>query len=99
MSDKIQRSVLVTGASRNIGREIALTFARDGAFVLVHAGQDEAAAKDTADLVEQAGGKAAVAIGDLADPATPARLVQQTVDLTGRLDVVVANAAIRSLRA
>ena len=68
MSDKIQRSVLVTGASRNIGREIALTFARDGAFVLVHAGQDEAAAKDTADLVEQAGGKAAVAIGDLADP-------------------------------
>ena len=95
MSNAIQRSVLVTGASRNIGREIALAFARDGAFVLVHAGKDQTAAQETADLVEQAGGKAAVDIGDLADPETPARLVHRAVDLSGRLDVVVANAAIR----
>ncbi len=95
MSRDIQRSVLVTGASRNIGREIALAFAREGVFVLVHAGRDGVAARETADLVEQAGGRAAVALGDLADSQTPARLVDETVGLSGRLDVVVANAAIR----
>lgn len=95
MSNGSQRSVLVTGASRNIGREIALAFARDGAFVLVHAGRDGAAAEETVDLVQQAGGKASVALGDLADPQTPARLVEETVRMSGRLDVVVANAAIR----
>ncbi len=89
------RAAIVTGASRNIGRAIAVALGQGGASVLVHAGSDAESAQQTGDLVRQAGGKADIAIGDLADPDVPARLVQAALAAFGRLDIVVANAAIR----
>ncbi|RJL33259.1 SDR family oxidoreductase [Bailinhaonella thermotolerans] len=49
---------LVTGASRGIGRAIAVRLGRDGALVAVHYGTDEAAAKETVATIEEAGGRA-----------------------------------------
>lgn len=89
------RAALVTGASRNIGRAIAEALGAGGAGVLVHANRDRDGAEETARLVEAAGGRAAVALGDLADPAVPALIVESAVLAFGRLDIVVANAAIR----
>lgn len=89
------RVALVTGASRNIGRAIAAALGSAGAGVLVHAGRDAKAAEETADIVRQAGGKAAVALGDIAAPDEPARAVEAALTAFGRLDIVVANAAIR----
>ena len=89
------RAALVTGASRNIGRAIAETLGAGGARVLVHARQDRAGAEETAALVRAAGGEAAVTLGDLADPAVPARVVEAAVSAFGALDILVANAAIR----
>jgi 3-oxoacyl-[acyl-carrier protein] reductase len=89
------RAAIVTGASRNIGRAIAVALGAGGASVLVHAGSDAEAARRTAELVREAGGAAEVATGDLADPELPARLVEAGLAAFGRLDIVVANAAIR----
>jgi 3-oxoacyl-[acyl-carrier protein] reductase len=93
--DLAGRAAIVTGASRNIGRAIAVALAQGGASVLVHAGSDLDAARATAALVGQAGGRAEILTGDLADPGLPARLVDAALAAFGRLDMVVANAAIR----
>jgi 3-oxoacyl-[acyl-carrier protein] reductase len=89
------RVALVSGASKNIGRAIAVALGQSGAAVLVHAHSDRAGAAETARLVTQAGGKAEIALGDLADPLEPARLVEAALAAFGRLDILVANAAIR----
>ncbi|RUM96989.1 SDR family oxidoreductase [Pseudaminobacter arsenicus] len=89
------RVAIVTGASRNIGRSIAVALGEGGAHVLVHAQQDRDSAEQTARDVEAAGGRAAVVLGDLADPAVPARMVESALSAFGKLDIVVANAAIR----
>lgn len=89
------RVALVTGASRNIGRAIATALGAGGARVLVNVHRDRAGAEETAELVRAAGGEAAVALGDLADPAVPAQVVEAAVSAFGALDILVANAAIR----
>src|SRR5262245_40951455 len=86
---------LVTGASRNIGRAIALALASGGADVLVHAGRDQSGADETAELVRQAGSRAAIVLGDLTDPDQPARIVEAALEAFGGLDILVSNAAVR----
>lgn len=89
------RVALVTGASRNIGRAIALALAAGGARVVVNARQARAAAETVVGEIEAAGGKAMAAIADVCDEAAVADMVAATVKHFGRLDVVVNNAAIR----
>jgi 3-oxoacyl-[acyl-carrier protein] reductase len=92
------RVALVTGASRNIGRAIAVALGSSGASVLVHAHQNRSEAEETARLVVAAGGKSAVALGDLGDPAVAPAIVDAAIKSFGALDIVVANAAIRPER-
>lgn len=73
------KTALVTGASRGIGRGIALRLAVDGALVAVHYGHDSAAAARTVDYIEQAGGRAFAVRADLTS-------VQQIRELFERLD-------------
>lgn len=89
------RAALVTGASRNIGRAIAVALAGEGADVLVHAARDGAAADETAALVRATGVQAAVSLGDLTEPDTAKRAVEATLEAFGRLDILVVNAAVR----
>ena len=93
--DLAGRAAIVTGASKNIGRAIALALGEGSASVLVHAHQDRAGAEETARLVREAGGDSDVFLGDLADPEIPARVVEAALAAFGQLDIVVANAAIR----
>lgn len=86
---------LVTGASRNIGRAIAVELATMGAHVVVHVGSDEAAGAETISEIEAAGGTATIVTGDLSDEATANRVVAEAAAAKGRLDIVVNNAAIR----
>ncbi len=87
---------LVTGGARNIGRAIAQSLAAGGAAVMVNANTSLEAAQETVKLIENAGGKAALFIADVTDPAAVAKMVEETVKRFGRIDMLVNNAAIRS---
>jgi 3-oxoacyl-[acyl-carrier protein] reductase len=88
------RVAFISGAGKNIGREIALTLARDGAAVLVNGRSDKAAVDEVVAEIEKAGGKALAAMGDVADPAQGARLAELGQKLGG-VDILVSNAGLR----
>jgi 3-oxoacyl-[acyl-carrier protein] reductase len=86
---------IVTGAGRNIGRAIAIDLAEGGAAVVVNARTNRTEAENVVGVIEQAGGRAAACLGDVADSATADRLVSTAIERFGRLDIVVSNAAVR----
>ncbi len=95
MAQALQGKVaFVSGAGKNIGRGIALALARDGATILVNGRSDRAAVDRVVGEIEAAGGKAVVAIGDVADPAVAPRLADQAKALGGA-DILVSNAGLR----
>ncbi|GAA3366523.1 hypothetical protein GCM10020366_70470 [Saccharopolyspora gregorii] len=86
------RGVLVTGASRGIGRAIATAFAQAGDRVAVHCSSRP---EDAARTLESLPGSGHVLVrADLADPGQVQRLVGEAVDGLGALDVLVNNAAV-----
>ncbi|WP_205650350.1 SDR family NAD(P)-dependent oxidoreductase [Actinoplanes solisilvae] len=86
------RRVLVTGASRGIGRAVAVAFAARGDRVAVHYGSDRQEAETTIRTMEGSGH--ALVSGDLGDPETARQVVETAVDELGGIDVLVNNAAI-----
>ncbi len=93
------KTALITGADSGIGRAVAIAFAREGANVAIAYLDEHEDAKDTARLVEQAGRKALLLPGDLADRELCLQLVEKTVAEFGRIDVLVNNAAFQMSRA
>lgn len=87
---------LVTGGARNIGRAISRALAYGGATVMVNANTSREAGEETVAMIRQAGGKAALCMGDVTDPKAVKHLVDETVKQFGRIDMVVSNAAIRA---
>lgn len=83
---------LVTGASRGIGRAIAVALSARGDRVAVHYGHDRSAAAETLALLEGEGHL--LVGGDLSDPATAERIVDDVLAGFGRIDVLVNNAAL-----
>jgi pteridine reductase len=94
VTSRASRLALVTGAGRRVGRAIALALGAAGMRVVVHYHGSEEGARETARLIEQSGGSAAVAQADLADPVAAERLVDDTVAREGSLSVLVNSAAI-----
>jgi NAD(P)-dependent dehydrogenase (short-subunit alcohol dehydrogenase family) len=82
---------IVTGASRGIGRAIALRLAQDGA-TLVLAARTAADLDKVAATISSAGGGAACVPRDLRDPEAPAALVKAAMDAYGAIDILVNNA-------
>ncbi len=83
--------VLVTGASRGIGRAAALRLAREGARLALVARREDQLA-EVAGLVREAGSEALPLVCDAADPAAIAAAVARCVEVYGRLDALVNNA-------
>jgi short-subunit dehydrogenase len=83
--------VIVTGASSGIGRETALEFARRGARVVLAARREDRL-REVAERVERMGGEALVVRCDVARADDIERLVRETLDRFGRVDVLVNNA-------
>jgi len=84
---------LVTGGDSGIGRAIAVAYAREGADVAIAYLDEHGDAKETASLIEQAGRRALVIAGDLAEVSHADAVVAQTIKQFGRLDILVNNAA------
>ncbi len=87
--------VLLIGGAQNIGRAVALEFARRGADVAV-ADRDEAGAKETAALVEALGRKSVGLACDVTDDASLARCADAAEAALGQIDVLMNNAGILS---
>lgn len=85
------RRAIVTGSSSGIGEAIAKALAREGAAVVVHGRNEERLRRVTTEI-EQQGGKAAVAIGDLATDDGAAEVARQSVAAFGGLEILVNNA-------
>lgn len=92
--DLTGRVALVTGASRGIGKAIALLLASSGAAVVVNYRGSEAEAHAVVAAITEAGGKAIAAQADVSDVQAHESLIKTTVDAFGRLDILVNNAGI-----
>ncbi|MGB9623602.1 MAG: SDR family NAD(P)-dependent oxidoreductase, partial [Phycisphaerae bacterium] len=92
--DLTDNVVVVTGAARRVGREIALHLARQGCHMVVHYRRSSAEAEDLAQAIRALGRRCSVVAGDLADNALPARIVAHALAEHGRLDAIVNNAAV-----
>ena len=88
------QAALVTGASRGIGRAVALALAEAGANVAIGYRSRADEAEGVLREVNRRGREGIVIAGDVADPAVPAALVEAAVKRWGRLDVLVNNAGI-----
>jgi 3-oxoacyl-[acyl-carrier protein] reductase len=87
-------AALVTGASRGLGRGIALALARAGWDVVVNYASNAAAAEEVAAEVERAGAKAAVVRADLGRSADRTRLVEEAYAAFGDIELLVNNAGV-----
>jgi 3-oxoacyl-[acyl-carrier protein] reductase len=83
---------LVTGSSRGVGRAVALSFAKEGANVLVNYTSNEKAAEEAVEAIEAMGSKAVAVKADVAQKSDAENLVATAVDTFGGLDILVNNA-------
>lgn len=89
------KKAVITGADSGIGRAVAIAYAREGADVLISYLDEHEDAAETARWVEQAGRRAVLVPGDLADPAHCRSVIARAVEELGRVDVLVSNAAFQ----
>jgi NAD(P)-dependent dehydrogenase (short-subunit alcohol dehydrogenase family) len=94
LRDKV---ALITGGDSGIGRAVAVMFAREGADVaIVYLAVEQSDAEETRRGVEEAGRKALLLPGDVSDAGFCRRVVDETVQAFGRLDILVNNAAYQN---
>ena len=95
MSQLENKTALITGGSRGIGRASAVALGKAGARVIVHYGKAREQAEETFEAIRKDGGKADAVGSDLAAPDGPAQLAESATRISGgHLDVLVLNAGI-----
>lgn len=87
------KAALITGGDSGIGRAVALAFAREGADVMIAYLDEHEDAQTTVKLIQEAGRKAEAVAGDVQDETYCRGLVLRALEMFGRLDVLVNNAA------
>src|SRR5215207_3218139 len=103
MASLNKKTLFITGASRGIGKAIALRAARDGANIVIAAKTTEPHPKlagtihSAAEEIEKAGGKALACMVDIRDEAQIAAAVARAVETFGGIDILVNNASAISL--
>jgi NAD(P)-dependent dehydrogenase (short-subunit alcohol dehydrogenase family) len=90
LTDKV---AVITGGDSGIGRAVAIAYAREGADVLISYLSEDSDARDTAGYVEQAGRRAVLVKGDVADPQHCRDIIKTAIDELGGVDILVSNAA------
>ena len=93
----MRKTAIVTGASRGIGRAIALRLAADGFGVVVNYAGNAAKAEEVVNEITSAGGRALAIQADVANPEDVKQLFEKAIKAFGQIDVVVNNAGIMPL--
>lgn len=89
------RKALITGGDSGIGRAVALAFAREGADVAISYLSEESDARETEQLIKDAGRKAILLKGDIGEKAVCSDIAQRSVEALGGVDILVNNAAFQ----
>ncbi len=89
------RTAIITGSGRNIGRGIALMFARAGANIVVNGHKDKKALDSVVAEIEVIGGKALAVLADIADHKQIDKMVKAAEKRFGAVDIAVSNASVR----
>lgn len=89
------KRVLITGSSRGIGRALAMGFAQNGADVALHGISHRKEMDEAFALVSQYGSKVVTVLGDLGDPSAADRIIKETIEKLGGIDILVCNASIQ----
>ncbi len=97
MSTKSSQVAIVTGASRGIGKDIALRLAADGFAVAIGYEGNQVQATETAMEIQAKGGNALAVQGDVSKAEDVDKLFSTTLDAFGRVDAVVSNAGVMDL--
>ncbi len=92
------KTAIITGGDSGIGRAVAIAFAREGADVVIAYLCEDGDAQDTARLVEEAGRRALLIRGDLSEPRHCRQVIAETVEMFGKIDILVNNAAYQMTR-
>lgn len=90
------KTVVITGSSKGIGAAAAVRFARGGYNTVINYNKSEAAAKALERELQQKGYSVTAVRADMSDPSEAAELIDTAVKLYGRVDCLVANAAVES---
>jgi 3-oxoacyl-[acyl-carrier protein] reductase len=94
MFDLTGKVALVTGGSRGIGRAASLALAKRGAHVVINYVSNEGAAREVADVIQAAGGKAEIVQFDVGSGDAAEKAIAEVAKRLGRLDVLVCSAGI-----
>jgi 3-oxoacyl-[acyl-carrier protein] reductase len=86
--------IIVTGASRGIGRSVAIELAKLGAKVVINYAGNEAAAEEVKSIIVAAGGQAIVVKADVGNVEAVDAMVNETINTFGKIDILVNNAGI-----
>ena len=99
-SDRLKgRRALITGGDSGIGKAVAIAFAREGADVAIaYLPEEQEDADTTVSLIEKAGRRSAAFAGDIRDEGFATKIVTDTLEQLGGLDIVVLNAAYQKQR-
>lgn len=89
------KTAMITGASRNIGKQTALTFAREGADLVLNTLRNQKELEDVAAQCREAGIKTHTVLGDVSDAQRVQDMVKEGIDALGNIDILVSNVAIR----
>lgn len=86
------QTVIVTGGDSGIGRAVALSFANEGANIVIAYKEEDTDARETKDLIEDMGGRCVLLKGDLGEKAFCEKVIDKAMDAFGRIDVLINNA-------
>jgi 3-oxoacyl-[acyl-carrier protein] reductase len=89
------KTALITGASRNIGRAIAVAFAREGADLVLNTRANREELDAVAVECQGLGVQTLPVVADVSDPTLVSHMVEQSLHRFGKIDILVSNAAIR----
>ncbi|WP_297570136.1 3-oxoacyl-[acyl-carrier-protein] reductase [uncultured Anaerovibrio sp.] len=88
------KTALITGASRGIGRAIAIKLASEGATVAINYAGNAKAAEEVKSIIEAAGGKAMLVQADVSSAESVDAMIKEVVEAFGGIDILVNNAGI-----